>query len=141
MSDTNAVQRISAEIAKQRAADVEAGYDMPGIHRDSNQRAFAGHRFYSQAAQRQLHKNAATVPSDLTWDDLLAADYYMTRAAETPADRRQRLVEMAATIVANIDDIDRRQYAALIKQPELASLKGEADLLPARTPLRLAVAA
>lgn len=135
MPDTNAVQRISAEIAKQRAADVEAGYDMPGIHRDNNNDT----RWWNQSAKRQLIQNAETSPAQLTWDALLQADFYMIRGSETPADRRQRLIEMAATIVANIDDIDRRQYAALIKQPELASLKGEADadLFPKRTPLRI----
>lgn len=137
MSDTSTVRWICQEINTQRLEDVLAGYDQPGIHRDSN----GDVRWWGQQAKRQLVQNAETIPAQLTWDSLLQADLYSTRAAETPADRRQRLVEMAATIVANIDDIDRRQFAGVVAQPELASLKGEADLQPASKPLRLAVAA
>lgn len=132
---SEATVRICEEISKQRWQDHYDGYDQPGIHRDSN----GDERWWTRQAKRQLVQNAETLPAQLTWDALLQADFYMVRGSETPADRRQRLVEMAATIVANIDDIDRRQYATLIQQPELASLKGEADadLFPKRTPLRI----
>lgn len=114
---------ILNEVQRQRERDFESGYDAPGIHQDG----FYSSRFWAGAAQRQLNRNANTLPAHTTWRDLLDADWALLNATTDPYDTRARAIEMLATLVAMVDDIDRRQWANVISQKELASLEGEAD--------------
>lgn len=47
----------------------------------------------------------------LTWRDLLNEEIAEVRAAETPTQLRAELIQAAALMIAQVEDIDRRQAA------------------------------
>lgn len=81
------------------------------------------------AAQRKLYiNNQLSTAGTLTWHDLLCADFLFVSAARTVEAKRAAAVDLAATVLAFIDDIDRRQFSELVARPELQELAGEAQL-------------
>jgi hypothetical protein len=65
-----------------------------------------GDRAAMERAQEKVEK--AKVAGTLTWRDLLNEEIAEARAADNPGDLRRELVQAAALIVSQIEDIDRR---------------------------------
>lgn len=63
---------------------------------------------------------AAAVNGTLTWKHLVKVDFHSALAAKEPYVLRQRLLELAATVVEFIQDLDRQ---AILSNASLTSTK------------------
>jgi hypothetical protein len=120
---------------------VEAGYDVAGLiaerHEDDVRREWhepphkdgiEGQAFWKKVAQKQLAQIAMTVPEQLRWMDLLAADIALVKASETPEELAQRLQDAGATLVGWLVDLASRAADRVKAEEGPDELEGLAEI-------------
>jgi hypothetical protein len=120
-ASSRVVWEIAREIDRARQHDINAHHNVGGYDDGAQQNYEAlALRITAQCAE-------AAVAGTLTWRLLILADYYTAFGETSPEVRREHLLRLAATVVANIADLDRREFAGLVAEPELVELAGRAD--------------
>lgn len=118
MDRHEAITNIADDIIERRLSDIESEFGEPWTHE------FGFDPAYFSLGIRKLTAVAETHP-DVTWKQILSADFYLAVGETEHRAARKALVNLAATVVAVIEDLDNRagQFAEVRSLDEVRAAR------------------
>lgn len=123
VSKYGAAGNIVAEVLRQRNRDVElAGSGSYELGTRPSLR-------HAAVSQSMFNADAAAT-GELTWRQLVRADYLHAFGLTNPAEVRDALINLAATVIEVIEDLDRRSWDNVVREATLEAVEGVGEATP-----------